>query len=543
MALDFTEPEQLEKFLADKPAHWSHIIAARAALRVLPIALTHLPEKHWLLIFRACFISWAASKFPTYNMLAAAESIGSADLTAFPAARSVAISAALYAARSASASTAVLASRYAVRAVTDSVFASIIRSATRDDSVQAVFHIPQPEGRAWTLATVDAAELMERIAPRYFTELMLLPLWGEVFPSLIARRWESLAQSKAGSEYAPWINWYQALLTGNGPSADYFGPDLTLRIAQQSDEWWDQPAEKVNADIAAWLKERDSEKLIVPEPEAGITLGVAEDGRIGVVPSGVSTPTEQNTNEGILEVLNETVEELKVRLSGSNAFAVLLGDVNKYAACLHRQPLSIDQLYLRGNNLEIARVHLNKTIAAGDMPDMPVGVAAGLDSVLSTHGLLIASTHQGQVLLERSHQYENKNADIAVQRLAARKFADAIAGADRLFSDEVREEWPSMADGIGKGPYPERSAQVAMSANRNLFITIAKVVVFETLKGGLAASVVGTMMTGVTAETINNALAFLTNHLPTIRDLAAVSGSYLQWIEPLLRHLQRRMTP
>ncbi len=255
MALEFTEPEQLEKFLADKPAQWSHIIAARAALRVLPIALTHLPEKHWLLIFRACFISWAVSKFPAPNMLAAAESIGSADLTAFPAVRSVAISAALYAARSASASTAVLASRYAVRAVTDSVAASIIRSATRDDSVQAVFRTPQPEGWAWTLATVDAAELMERIAPRSLTELMLLPLWGEVFPSLIVRRWEALAQNKAGSKYAPWIDWYQALLAGDGPSADYFSPDLTLRIAQQPDKWWDRPAEAVNADIAAWLAE------------------------------------------------------------------------------------------------------------------------------------------------------------------------------------------------------------------------------------------------------------------------------------------------
>lgn len=343
--------------------------------------------------------------------------------------------------------------------------------------------------------------------------------------------------------YAPWIAWYQALLTGDSATADYFGPDLTLRIATQPDQWWDRPAREVNADIAAWLAERDVEKVVIPDPEPGTTLGLAADGRIGFVPSGIPSVDEQLANEGLLEVLGEKVEELTALLAGSNAFALLLKDASKYAECLRRQPFSIDRLYARGNVLETTRAHLQKGIDAGELPDMALGVASGLDAVLAIHGPLIASTHQGQVLLGRSHLYEEKSVDIAAQRLAARDLSNAVARSDSLFTDEVREEWPALADGIGSGPYPARSTQVAMSGNHNLFVTLGKLVLTSAVSEAVINSIPGKLAITSLTATIDAAWGFLTSYLPIITQLVMVSGPLLAWMKPVLRLVARGRLP
>lgn len=342
------------------------------------------------------------------------------------------------------------------------------------------------------------------------------------------------------ANYAPWINWYQSLLTGDGPSADYFGPDLILRIAQQPDEWWDRPAEKVNADIAAWLAERDAQAPIIPEPEPGTTFGITDDGRIGFMPSGVPSAEEIVANEGLLEVLGETVDDLTALVAGSNAFALLYKGIGKYAACLRQQPLSLNRLYARGIVLESTRAHLQKGIEAGDLPDMALEVASGLDSVLAIHGPLIASTHQGQLLLERSHQYEDKSVDIAAQRLAARDLANAIARSDTLFSEEVREEWPVIADGIGTGPYPARSTQVAMSGNNNLLIVLALLVAKPITEAAITASIPGALAVGALKATIDATWMFWCSYEPVIAHLVQVSGPDLAWMKPVLRLVAAR---
>ncbi len=84
------------------------------------------------------------------------------------------------------------------------------------------------------------------------------PLWGSVqaVPDKVRAAWDHFKAAPLTSElnFAPWIAWYEALVSWNsGPPRDLFGKALSLKIALQADEWWDRGATAVNADVARWL--------------------------------------------------------------------------------------------------------------------------------------------------------------------------------------------------------------------------------------------------------------------------------------------------
>lgn len=522
MALKIVNSQQLNNFLVKKPVQWSHLVSVRALLRALPLTLNAIDRRRWLPSFRTYFICWAAGRIPTRDFSVNVEHVSYLEVDP----------SAMYAARVVAASSVLDAANFSARVV-DFVASVFVNSAPihQKYDVLSIF---------WNSVENDLVFLSNNESINLYAELALFSLWRPDVPDFIEGRSQGIAwDDELAIDYSMWINWYQSLLTGNGPSADYFGPDLTLRIAQQPDEWWDRPAAEVNADIAAWLVQRDEVRIDIPEPEPGTSMGIASDGRIGVVPTGVSSSDERSQFEGLLEVLGEKADELVESLAGSNAFADLLKVIRKYAEVVRQQTLSIDRLYARGNILENTRAHLQKDIDAGNLPDMPLGVAAGLDSILSMHGSLIASTQVGQQLLDSSHIYESKAADISVSRSAAREFANAVARSDRLFTDEVREEWPVMADSIGTGPYPERSTQVAMVGNKNLMIALAILVATPVVESAVTASIPGALAVGSLKGTIDAAWLFMVSYLPVITNLVQVSGPSLAWMKPVLRLISR----
>jgi hypothetical protein len=77
--VQITGPRSLAIWLETQPTEWRQVIAVRAALRVLPLALDVLSTPHasveelqrvCLSAFRAAFISWAACTYPAYDMAA-----------------------------------------------------------------------------------------------------------------------------------------------------------------------------------------------------------------------------------------------------------------------------------------------------------------------------------------------------------------------------------------------------------------------------------------------------------------------------------------
>lgn len=368
MALEMRNQEALEDFLADEPLEWSRLIAARAALRVVPFAIHRLRERRWLPVLRACFISWAAGKFPTHDMnqdaLSATTAASDAASTANSgAANSSAVRAALSAADSA----------LSIAISTHQVFKTAARSAA-NSAISC-------GSDGWKAINVDVRQLNDGRYGRLFSGLMSRPLWLEEIPSSIEEAWQSVVAENRTSHYAPWIDWYNAVLNGN----DYFGPDLTLRIAQQPGEWWDRPAEKVNADIAAWLRERDNQKddfinkadevqkQLVQRPAAA-SFGWTGD-RLSV---NAPTPLPPaSLAQDFLDEVRMKALDLRDRLPTTNVAPRVRNSLNGVIAILPEQATDLRPGLLRSRARSL---HADATAYAGQFQDgeLPVDATAML---------------------------------------------------------------------------------------------------------------------------------------------------------------------
>lgn len=256
--LEFSNREDLEAWLADKPIEWSQVIAARAALRVFPLVLVERPHLT-LLIFRASFISWAARTYPAHDMKAAAAdtaaytSAYAADTSAYTSAVAYA---AAYAADTSAYSSASASSADAASAAAGNVAFAAVAYTSSADAASSLM---------WQTIRVDAAWLEERGQEH---ELIHQPLWPAKeggnktsggAPEWALARLTEFSNTKIGDiKHSHLIlDWYRALLPaeeGQKPKS-FFGEDADLVIAMKPDEFWkrgekgDEGIEAVFADI------------------------------------------------------------------------------------------------------------------------------------------------------------------------------------------------------------------------------------------------------------------------------------------------------
>jgi hypothetical protein len=544
----------LRQVLENSPVEWPRLVASRAALRVIPLLLSaDVPERLSTSGVRACFISWAAGLYMSDDIFAAsffaAASISPASL---PFSRTTAESAAesaYSAALAVSRSTAESAARSAALSASRSVALSAAESAA-ESAHSATLAVSRYTASyaAWDAIEKDLTWLIGSGGEQPPAALTGRALWHGPAPYWVIKRLRALANTSRASAYGVWINWYQTLLSPDGTkSADFFGQELTIRIATQPDEWWDRPARAINDDIVHWLIDRDAEDrnepaVTVPEPEPGLTGGIDPDGRIGFARAGTMPADELAATAALRQVLKGAAQDLATLLAGNNSVAIAPGLVPQYLACLSTEPLSIDMLYALGMRLGNARQRLQRQIdRKEDYPDLAPDVGEALDSVLELHGVIVVSTARGRQLLDAATQFHQTAADQAKLKSAAIRYSRAVSKSDKLFSDEVRETVPILNEEIDTGSHPARSTQLAMSTNRNLLIPVAGAALTIVAGNAFAASVPATALTGVMAGTIDAAWAFLTEHRAALWELVHVSGPALQWIEPLLRQVERRL--
>jgi len=280
---EFSDRESFEQWLADKPIEWAQALAARSALRVLPLVGRFLDlsaeqfstEKKLeltLAVFRAGFISWAASKDPANNMTNAAAAATRAGFGA---------SAAAYAVASARAADAAAASAYAASAAAEArssgaTSARAADAASGAASVAAVY--------VWQSVSGDSSWLMNHQdgnAPASQVRLLMAqPLWlADVrgytnykanIPPWVRKPLDRMADDPTLAEagFGHWIAWYRKIIPHrrDGKPESHFGEELDISIATQPDEWWNRDPTEVNADIARWLDERQEEPLARQEP-------------------------------------------------------------------------------------------------------------------------------------------------------------------------------------------------------------------------------------------------------------------------------------
>jgi hypothetical protein len=267
--LEITDHERLEEWLRTQPRQVAVAIAARAALRALPIIQTEASTERdsfpslVLSVFRATAISWTVARFPDFRTASAIPAI-------------LANTSTTVLARLAEAST------FAVQAATAAVRATIVidppASAAVADTVDAAaravysgtgyspygmdfatkFGADPVTEAFWSAVSVDAIQAQQGETASFIADS---PLWFHDQPERLKDLWKDMKSIllAAGQDWQVWTTWYDDRLDGRVREEE-----RELAYVRIESEIWNQGPAIVNAEIerqieGPWLIQETAE--------------------------------------------------------------------------------------------------------------------------------------------------------------------------------------------------------------------------------------------------------------------------------------------
>jgi hypothetical protein len=268
--IELRSRQDVERFLAHKPREWAEILAARAALRVVPLlapifsgalrSRKSKPEDIILTLVRGAALPWLAALVPSHGR--------GLRKTAYAAANAASASTA------ATASTASTAAAYAAAASAST--AATAYAAATTASTAAAYAAAADDAALYELVSRDAARLASQ---GQADSLRAVPLWGGFdAPAPIAAAWAELTaalrQAEGASDWSlVWIDWYEAIRDGRAPWGllREVGEQIMVEAMLWPQEEWDKGALHINRRIAGLIEAArtgQSEEVpdIVPEP-------------------------------------------------------------------------------------------------------------------------------------------------------------------------------------------------------------------------------------------------------------------------------------
>jgi len=263
---DIKDKESLEAWLNDQPEavrqNCAVFIAARSALRVLPIAVDGYQFSDWsrnsdftsIPIWRSLITSTVAAIMPTDDLSKVAVTVASN--TSFISAASDAHAVELSAA---SATIAVVAAESNADTAAHAVSIAAEANASANAKLAEVYS-SQAFVAVWHNVMVDCMVWVDRaavdgtcgidVAPLIDGEFVTIPDWAVVREKLL-----NDSDPKHGADWSFWIEWYDKILRGD--AQDW---DMLYEIAVSQDIDWEATPREVNAAIARIVeKHRQSE--------------------------------------------------------------------------------------------------------------------------------------------------------------------------------------------------------------------------------------------------------------------------------------------
>jgi hypothetical protein len=311
----FKNRKELETWLQKQPRAVSVALAARAALRALPVMQKALLRGDYrsglvLPVFRATAVSWAAAKYPAHE-----KELASAAHPAHAAAGD-----ATYADVRAAA-TAADAAAYAAHSVNDPANANANASRAATAAANAYVYYANDAEEAfdalWSTISTDAT-FRER--GRTASKIAGLPLWPNNQPDDLESSWQEMKNVLHGAneDWQVWTTWYDDRLAGRVQEEE-----RELAYVRIDDNLWLEGPGIVNAEIKRRIEELEpSPPLIEAIPEQ---VSFVEE-LIGVV---VKAPAPVPKNPPTLPVPIEKVPSaLSFGWSSKGTISVVSGTLN-----------------------------------------------------------------------------------------------------------------------------------------------------------------------------------------------------------------------
>ena len=311
MAAEISSREPFETWLEGKSREVQLILALRASLRVLPLAVDpaqwqgrDTDPKFAIWVFRSLVVTTAFAMNP------AGEEVRRAFHNVFGAYTTVP---ALEAAKEAFLSAHAATSGSAPLAAQSAAYAAYAASTASASAFADV----------WKSISNDCMQLDGGVSP---AALLTSPLWRD-YPEWCKQVWERSAEllSRPEHGFAIWRDWYIARLAGLPHAWERFDAAVDqvfhLWIVARADGWWNRPPAAVNADINAKVEELSRPALptdheLVQNPLA-INFQPTENGQVAL--GTTRDPAKLDTSESararhaeVLAEANKALEESRL---------------------------------------------------------------------------------------------------------------------------------------------------------------------------------------------------------------------------------------
>ncbi len=263
----FINSDTLRSWLQTQPREVSTLIAARAALRVLPLAASEFPEigdaagerrftKSTAALFRMTASTWVAGKYPARKVEFRPEDLLNAATAAQSAAAINTIPLKGYDESASSHANVAAAQTVAVPVNSSAKVAVALAVSVVAQAAAAVTHAAAATRAnaaaanlaAWAAVSADTALFLAEDSVRSLAEQ---PLWpGGSAPEWVEAQWQRLRAALPKAQgWAVWTKWYQDRLNGGALSEE-----IEFVYASVPPEKWDEGAVAANAWIAAELE-------------------------------------------------------------------------------------------------------------------------------------------------------------------------------------------------------------------------------------------------------------------------------------------------
>jgi hypothetical protein len=559
--------DEIEKWASVQSKDWARLIALRAALRVLPLALSikNEHESFLLHLLRCCFVGWVGGvhgvdpkKFravagPAYRSL----SDQAKQLRKIGRERKVAIGQADHAGG---------AIYYALRSIAGFV-------PTEGDLEKTLAHVSDATRSLSELEDVRmsiVADAMTLTGADGERRLRDAALWQQVVsdesgavsaepPDWITKTILAFQEERANRSWTIWLRWYNALLQRSIKDRSGFDQKIDFEIALQPPKFWTRPTEVVLENLAAIARQEqfnftsddanEPESGSEPEPDVpeqrpGPSFSVSAAGQLSLANSGAVGATDAEEIDAIRDVLLEAISDLEAACEGSNAFNFVARTASAYRRALSGETaqVSIDRLYANGVRLENANTRVKLEIAAGTLPEQGIHVGEAMDSVIALHGSVVMGTERGRLHIARSRDFHKTGSEVAAYKAQAIRFAESVRTSKNLLDEEAKELIVVVNNEIAEGRHPERSTVLAQTTNANLLSAIGKyaVVPLATSVAGYAFthSATGTAIAAELSPLMDAIVAFVMANTVEIRAFVAVAGAELIWFNSFLAWLE-----